>query len=122
MFYVEVGVMTDSLFTAGKRLKEIRSEKKIGLRELAKLIGYTPSYVSHIERGEKRGSVEFYEKCAKALHVSIGDLLEDKIEVPEELKKEGVEWIVFGKDLEKDGISMEQIKEWVKSYREDKKQ
>lgn len=114
--------MTDSLFTAGKRLKEIRSEKKIGLRELAKLIGYTPSYVSHIERGEKRGSVEFYEKCAKVLHVSIGDLLEDKIEVPEELKKEGVEWIVFGKDLEKDGISMEQIKEWVKSYREDKKQ
>lgn len=114
--------MTDSLFTAGKRLKELRSEKKIGLRELAKMIGYAPSYVSHIEKGHKRGSIEFFEKCAKALHVSIGDLLEDKIEVPEELKKEGVEWIVLGKELEKEGISMEKIKEWVQRYRDERNQ
>jgi XRE family transcriptional regulator, master regulator for biofilm formation len=114
--------MTDSLFSAGKRLKELRTEKKMGLREFAKLVGYAPSYVSHIEKGEKRGSIEFFEKCAKTLHVSISDLLEEKIEVPEELKKEGVDWIVFGKELEKEGISMDQIKNLINSYRAEKKQ
>jgi XRE family transcriptional regulator, master regulator for biofilm formation len=115
-------VMKDSLFSAGKRLKELRTEKKIGLREFAKLVSYAPSYVSLVEKGERRGSVEFFEKCAKELHVSIGDLLEEKIVVPDDLKKEGVEWIVFGKELEKEGISMDQIKKWVNSYRADKKQ
>lgn len=114
--------MTDSLFTAGKRLKELRTQRKQGLRQFAKQIGYAPSYLSHIENGEKRGSIEFFEKCAKALHVSIGDLLEEKIEVPEDLKKEGVEWIVFGKELEKEGISMDQIKNLINSYRAEKKQ
>lgn len=111
--------MTDSLFTAGERLKEIRTKSKISLREFAKRINYSPSYLSHIENGEKRGSVDFFHKCASVLGVSIGDLLEEKVPVPEELKKEGVDWIIFGKELEKEGITMEQAKKWIENFRKD---
>ncbi len=109
--------MTDSLYTAGKRLKEIRLKSKISLREFAKRINFSPSYVSYIENGEKRGSVDFFNKCASVLGVSVGDFFEDKVSVPEELKKEGVEWIYFGKELEKDGISMEEVKKWIDEYK-----
>jgi XRE family transcriptional regulator of biofilm formation len=111
--------MTDSLFTAGERLKGIRNKSGLSLREFAKRTGYAPSYVSGIENGKKRGSVDFFNKCASVLGVSIGDLLEEKIPVPEELKKEGVEWIILGKELEKEGITMEQIKKWVESYKKE---
>jgi XRE family transcriptional regulator, master regulator for biofilm formation len=112
------GVMTDSLYTAGKRLKEIRLKSKISLREFAKRINFSPSYVSYIENGEKRGSVDFFQKCSEVLGISIGDLFDDKkVPVSEELKKEGVEWIILGKELEKDGISMEDVKKWVDEYK-----
>lgn len=111
--------MKDSLSNAGKRLKEIRKKSGLGLREFAKRISFSPSYVSHIENGEKRGSIDFFNKCASVLGVSTGDFLDDKIQVPEELKKEGVDWIVFGKELEREGITMEQVKKWIDSYKKD---
>lgn len=113
--------MTDSLNTAGERLKALRLKSGLSLREFAKRIKFSPSYVSHIENGEKRGSIDFFEKCAQVLGVSVGDFLESKIEVPDNLKKEGVEWIILGRELEKEGISMEQIKEWIESYKRDMK-
>lgn len=118
---MEVIIITDSLYTAGKRLKEIRKKTGLSLREFAKRIGFSPSYVSHIENGEKRGSIDFFNKCASTLNVSVGDFLEEKIPVPYELKKEGVEWIVFGKELEKEGITMEQAKEWIDNYKKENK-
>jgi transcriptional regulator with XRE-family HTH domain len=111
--------MKDSLSNAGERLKEIRKKSGLSLREFAKRINFSPSYVSHIENGEKRGSIDFYHKCASVLGVSIGDFLDDKITVPDELKKEGVDWIIFGKELEKEGITMDQVKIWIDNYKKD---
>ncbi len=114
-----VYLVEDSLFNAGKRLKEIRKKSGLSLREFAKRIDFSPSYVSYIENGEKRGSIDFYHKCALVLGVSTGDFLDEKIPVPDELKKEGVEWIVFGKELEKEGITMDQVREWIEEYKKE---
>jgi XRE family transcriptional regulator, master regulator for biofilm formation len=102
---------------AGKRLKEIRESKGISLRELERRIGYSHSYISNIENGKKRANTEFLAKAADALGVDISEFFVDKIKAPEELQKEGVEWLIFGQELEKEGITIEQVKEWVRAIR-----
>jgi XRE family transcriptional regulator, master regulator for biofilm formation len=113
--------MTDQI-SAGLKLKQIREEKGISLRELGKKADISHTYIYNIEKGVKRGNPEIYAKLATALGVSVADFFtEDKKEVPEELKREGVEWIVYGKELEKEGISMEMIRQIVENYKNDKK-
>lgn len=111
--------MNENLLAAGERIKDIMDSKGLSIRELAKRAGYSHSYIYYIIKGEKRGSIEVFVKIADVLGVPVGDLLEEKIDVPDELKKEGVEWIIFGRDLEKEGISMEQVKKWVEKYKKD---
>jgi transcriptional regulator with XRE-family HTH domain len=49
-------------------LRKIREKKKIGLNELARTIGVSPSYLSQLERGIKSNpSKETMEKIAAAL-------------------------------------------------------
>jgi XRE family transcriptional regulator, master regulator for biofilm formation len=102
---------------AGKKLREIRKSKGVSIRELERRIGYARSYISNIENGKKRANVEFLAKAADALNVDIAEFFADKIRAPEELQKEGVEWLAFGKELEKEGITIEQVKEWVRAIR-----
>lgn len=40
-----------NLITAGRKLREMRSQNTLGLREMARAIGYDPSVLSKVERG-----------------------------------------------------------------------
>lgn len=113
--------MTDSYTSAGKRLKEIREEKGLTYRELGEKVGVSHTYIYNIEKGNKRGNPEIFEKLAAALGVEIVDFFQDsKKPVTYELKKEGVEWIVLGEELEKQGITMDMVKEMVNRYKNSK--
>ena len=99
-------------------MKEERLKAGISLREFARRIDYSPSYVSHIENGEKRGSVDFFRKCAVVLNISTGDLFEEqKSPLSEEMKKEGVEWVLLFNEMKAKGITTEQVLEWIKEYK-----
>lgn len=60
----------------GKNIKYIRESKGYGVNELSRLSGVNASYISALERDEKKNpSVAILEKLAIALEVSIEDLM-----------------------------------------------
>ena len=59
----------------GKKVREIRLGKKLSQGKLAKILEVHPTYISGIERGLRNPSLITLEKIAKALGVSIEDLI-----------------------------------------------
>jgi transcriptional regulator with XRE-family HTH domain len=68
--------MTDISIKFGKRTKEIRLKKNLSQAKLANLLGVHPTYISGIERGVRNMNLKNIERLAKALNVSIKDLLD----------------------------------------------
>jgi len=101
----------------GEKIKQIRHEKNMSLRQLAVMSDINHAYLSRIENGKVQPSVESLTKIAKALGCDVADFFEKKMEVDDELKKEGVQWVIFGKELEKEGITLEQVKEWIRAIK-----
>ena len=60
----------------GENMKKIRLEKGMSQGDLAKILGLHPTYISGIERGVRNMSLKNIEKLAKALGVSIKNLVE----------------------------------------------
>ncbi len=59
----------------GKRVKELRTQKKMSQGDLAKILGVHPTYISGIERGVRNMALKNIEKLAKALGVKIDELI-----------------------------------------------
>ncbi len=59
----------------GKKVKELRLQKKMSQGDLAKILGVHPTYISGIERGVRNMALKNIEKLAKALGVPIEDLI-----------------------------------------------
>lgn len=56
-------------------LSEVRKEKSLTLRELAKRANISLGYLSELERGRKEPSSEILDSLTKALSISLGFLL-----------------------------------------------
>lgn len=67
--------MADISIKFGKRVKQIRLQKQLSQGGLAKILGLHPTYISGIERGVRNMALKNIEKLAKALNVSVNDLL-----------------------------------------------
>ena len=61
----------------GERIREVRRSRKVTQRQLADYLGVTPSYVSHIEKGERNVSAELLYKIARYLNVRMATLMEE---------------------------------------------
>ena len=59
----------------GKRLAEIRNQKKITQEKFAFDIGVDRTYISYIERGERNPSLFLLYKIAKELKIKLSDLI-----------------------------------------------
>jgi transcriptional regulator with XRE-family HTH domain len=59
----------------GKRIKQIRLNKKLSQGDVAKKLGIGASYISQVERGVQNVSLKGMEKLAKALGVSMKELI-----------------------------------------------
>ncbi|MBI2610131.1 helix-turn-helix transcriptional regulator [Candidatus Giovannonibacteria bacterium] len=59
----------------GKKVKELRLQKKMSQGDLAKILGVHPTYISGIERGVRNMALKNIEKLAKALGVKPSELL-----------------------------------------------
>ena len=60
----------------GKKVKELRLQKKMSQGDLAKILGVHPTYISGIERGVRNMALKNIEKLAKALGVTPSELLQ----------------------------------------------
>ncbi len=67
----------------GQRIRAERTGLNLTREKLAELLDLSPNFVGHIERGEKKMSLETLVRIASALHVSLdylvyGDNISDK--------------------------------------------
>ncbi len=67
--------MNDISIVVGLNIRKIREEKELSQEKLASLAGLHRTYIGQIERGEKNIGLKNLERIAKALKVSIKDLL-----------------------------------------------
>lgn len=64
------------------KLKEVRKEKGMSMKALAKLVGCSVSSISYFESGAKKPSYEMLLKLSEALDVSVSDLIGDDEKKP----------------------------------------
>jgi len=66
----------------GEKLRTLRTRQGMTLRELAAQLGYNAHvYLSLVETGKKKPSLELVMKVAKLFNVSADRLLDDALEV-----------------------------------------
>ncbi|HKI97974.1 MAG TPA: XRE family transcriptional regulator [bacterium] len=63
----------------GLKLRQLREERGLGLKELSTLAGMSPSYVNEIEKGKKYPKADKILQLAAALHVSYDELVSLKL-------------------------------------------
>jgi len=59
----------------GQNLRKIREKKEITQEQLALDAGLNRAYIGYIERGERNPTTKTLYKIAKALKVSVSDLM-----------------------------------------------
>ncbi|HHY74883.1 MAG TPA: helix-turn-helix domain-containing protein [Bacillus bacterium] len=96
----------------GKRIQTIRKEKGLSLSDLASKAGVAKSYLSSIERDiQSNPSVQFLEKVATVLDISVQTLLYP--EISEETETLDSEWIKLAQEAAESGVSKEQFREFL---------
>jgi len=68
----------------GKRIKSVRTKKKITLGQLANETGYGTDYLKSVESGKEMPPVGILLQISKALQIDSGDLLRDRQEAMEQ--------------------------------------
>ena len=63
--------MSENAAAIGARLRDLRGRRELSLRQLAKLIGASPSLLSQIENGKVTPSVDTLSLLARALAVPV---------------------------------------------------
>lgn len=69
------GQMADIRKMLGSRVKELRQKKKMSQEALAFESGLHRTYISDIERGTRNVSIKNIERIAKALDISLKELM-----------------------------------------------
>lgn len=93
----------------GLKLKHVREKKGLSMREVGERTGIHFSYVGKIEKGQIP-SLDKLNKLCTLYGLNMQSLFGEEIEVPDELKEVGVEWVTFAKDMNKQNLSPDQIK------------
>jgi transcriptional regulator with XRE-family HTH domain len=72
---VDKPFMKDEVLQFGKKLRAVRLKKKLSQGDIARTLGVHRSYISGLERGRRNPSLLTVHKVAKALGVSVNELL-----------------------------------------------
>jgi len=66
----------------GEKLRTLRSQRNMTLRELAETLGFrSHGFVGDLESGRKKPSVELAVEIARLFDVSVDQLVKDELEV-----------------------------------------
>ena len=84
----------------GKKIREIRLAKGITLQRLAEMTDFTKGYISKLEHSDKGPPVATLMRIAKALEVTVSDILEERGETERFcLVKPGERVVISRKDI-----------------------
>ncbi|PIQ92251.1 MAG: DNA-binding protein [Parcubacteria group bacterium CG11_big_fil_rev_8_21_14_0_20_39_22] len=67
--------MDNSAKKLGNNMKKLRLEKGMSQGDICRKLGVDRSYISNVESGKKNPTLSTITKLAKALGVSVGELL-----------------------------------------------
>lgn len=96
----------------GERVKMLRKERGLSLTELANQAGVAKSYLSALERDiQTNPSIQFLEKIAKVLNISVDLLIKEQSEINEEELDN--EWLEIVEEAMNSGVSKDQFKEFL---------
>ncbi len=96
----------------GERVKMLRKEQGLSLTELANQAGVAKSYLSALERDiQTNPSIQFLEKIAKVLNISVDLLIKEQSEINEEELDN--EWLEIVEEAMNSGVSKDQFKEFL---------
>ena len=70
------GPETTTEIDVGERLREIRTERRCTLREVADRAGLSESFLSQVERGRASASIASLRRIADGLGISVADLVQ----------------------------------------------
>ncbi len=80
--------------TIGEKIKKHRTEKELSLRELAKRVDLSASFLSQIEQGKASPSIENLKKIATNLEVRVSYLIEEEDTIETyHVKKEEIKYV-----------------------------
>lgn len=97
----------------GSRIHHLRLEKGLSLSELADKADVAKSYLSNVERNiQSNPSIQFIEKIADALQVSIPALLDVESLESQEASLDG-EWFQLVQEAMASGVSKQEFKEFL---------
>lgn len=100
----------------GLKLKKLREELGLSLREVAKRIDVDHSYIGKIEKG-KMPSLEKLKKLCHLYGISVSSLFGEETVVPTVLKDLGIEWITHAENMKKKALTPQQIEQMVEVVR-----
>ena len=118
----------------GERLRFLRKEKKLTLKNLSELADLSVPYLSDMERGEVNPSIESLQKVAKAFNMTVRDLFsgveelgefvstsyppgfEDFLKDPEFSEEINDEWKEFLMGMNFRGEQPTTRREWIELY------
>jgi transcriptional regulator with XRE-family HTH domain len=101
----------------GEKLKRLRKERRLTLRELGEKIKIDYAHISRIESGKKKPTLELVESFAEFYDVPVSYLFGEEQPLPKELSEQEVEWLVFGEEMEKRNLTPEELKKMVEFLR-----
>ncbi|MNB76105.1 HTH-type transcriptional regulator SinR [compost metagenome] len=104
-----------ALFTVpdniGQHIQQLRQEKGLSLSELAGRADVAKSYLSNVERNiQSNPSIQFIEKIAEALDVSVHILLYGELAEEEPLDSD---WFKLVQEAMASGVSKREFKEFL---------
>jgi transcriptional regulator with XRE-family HTH domain len=79
--------MSSLLSALGQGIRQVREDRSLSQERLAELAGLHRTYVSSVEQGRRNLSIENIQKIAKALGVSMTEIIqlcEDRLDRPKE--------------------------------------
>jgi transcriptional regulator with XRE-family HTH domain len=107
------GTMYESI---GKKITHLREGYGMSKAELGRRLGYHGTYIYYLETGQRRITVELLQQIANIFNVELKYFFDKGEEI--ELDDDKKAFVAYMEDLEKnEGISPEQIKEWVEIAR-----
>lgn len=98
--------MSEQATAIGRRLRDLRSARELSLRQLAKLIGASPSLLSQVENGKVTPSVDTLALLARALGVPVAAFFGDA----DASQAAGGAWVV--RAVERQRIELEHGVTW----------
>lgn len=107
--------------TLGERIRELREENDLSVRELAKRLKISPPFLSDVELGRRHPSEDVLQRLATALGTTSDDLRKFDARPPmQELKRIAASNPAMGFALRRvvdEGVNPEELLEFLKKHR-----